>query len=135
MSNMINIINNIDTEDLGEIMMDFAESLQLRGVNIVVCNISIEDLKNERFENIKKLDYYEYGDWDNLSYYVSDKEIYRIKKQFEEDLQDCLNNEESEAEDCTHIFSSFLYCNDNFDDESGYNFEYKDYVWGAMSSN
>tara|TARA_B100001057_G_scaffold486844_1_gene568630 strand:+ start:107 stop:355 length:249 start_codon:yes stop_codon:yes gene_type:complete len=48
---MINIINNIDTEDLGEIMMDFAESLQLRGVNIVVCNISIEDLKNSiRFE-------------------------------------------------------------------------------------
>ena len=58
MSNMINIINDVDTEDLGEIMMDFAESLQLRGVNIVVCNISLEDLKNERFENIKKLDYY-----------------------------------------------------------------------------
>ena len=41
MSNMINIINDVDTEDLGEIMMDFAESLQLRGVNIVVCNISV----------------------------------------------------------------------------------------------
>ena len=78
MSNIINIINDIDTEDLGEIMMDFAESLQLKGVNIVVCNISLEDLKNERFENIEKLDYYEYGDWDNLSYYISDKEIDRI---------------------------------------------------------
>ena len=59
MSNIINLINDIDTEDLGEIMMDFAESLQLKGVNIVICNISLDDLKNERFENIEKLDYYE----------------------------------------------------------------------------
>ena len=57
MSNMINIINDVDTEDLGEIMMDFAESLQLRGVNIVVCNITEIGMLHYytllRFQNLK----------------------------------------------------------------------------------
>ena len=91
----------------------------------------IHDGKNENFDNIEKLDYYEYGDWDNLSYYLSEKELERIKKQFDDDLEMLLEDDESDVDSCYGIFSSFLYCNDVMNDEKGYNFEYKDFVWCA----
>ena len=128
---VINIINNIDTELLGEDLMGIAENLLYKDANIAICKISMEDLKNENFENLEKLNYYEYGDWDNLSYYVSEKELQRIKDQFQEDLQERLDDEESDVETCSGIFSCFLYCNDSMNDEDGYNFEYKDFVWCA----
>ena len=83
------------------------------------------------YNQLEKLNYYEYGDWDNLSYYVSEKELQRIKDQFQKDLQERLDDEESDVETCSGIFSCFLYCNDSMNDEDGYNFEYKDFVWCA----
>ena len=123
---IIQIINNIDTTWLGEDLMDIAEGLLYKDANIAICKISLEDLKNENFDNIEKLDYYEYGDWDNLSYYVSEKELERIKKQFEEDLQERLDDEESDVDTCFGIYSCFLYCNDSMNDENGYDYEYKE---------
>ena len=64
---LVQIINNIDQEELGEVLMDIAEGLLYKDANIAICKISFDDLKNENFDNIEKLDYYEYGDWDNLS--------------------------------------------------------------------
>ena len=129
--NVESIINNIDTELLGEDLMSIAENLLYKDANIGICKISMEDLKNENFDNLEKLAYFEYGDWDNLSTYVSEKELQRIKEQFEEDLQERLDDEESDVETCFGIFSCFLYCNDSMKDEDGYNFEYKDFVWCA----
>ena len=81
---LVEIINNIDQEELGEVLMDVAEGLLYKDANIAIYKISFDDLKNENFDNIEKLDYYDYGDWDNLSYYLSEKELERIKKQFDE---------------------------------------------------
>ena len=39
---------------------------------------------------------------------------------FDEDLEDLSNDEDSEVDDCSQIYSSFLYCNG-------------EYVWGGMS--
>ena len=96
---LVQIINNIDQEELGEVLMDIAEGLLYKDANIAICKISFDDLKNENFDNIEKLDYYEYGDWDNLSYYLSEKELERIKKQFDDDLEMLLEDDESDVAD------------------------------------
>ena len=62
--------------------MSIAENLLYKDANIAICKISMEDLKNENFDNLEKLAYFESGDWDNLSIYVSDKELQRIKDHF-----------------------------------------------------
>ena len=85
--------------------MSIAENLLYKDANIAICKISVEDLKNENFDNIEKFSYFEfeYGDWDNLSTYVSEPELQRIKEQFEEDLQERLDDEESDVETCFGI--------------------------------
>ena len=108
-------VSTISIQNCGENLMSIAENLLYKDANIAICKISVEDLKNENFDNIEKLAYFEYGDWDNLSTYVS-KELQRIKEQFEEDLQERLDDEEI-SETCFGIFSCFLYCNDNMNDE------------------
>ena len=55
----------------------------------------------------------------------------RIKKQFEDDLQERLDDEESDVDTCFGISSCFLYCNDRMNDKNGYDYEYKDFVWCA----
>jgi hypothetical protein len=62
----------------------------------------------------------EYGDWDSLKNWVSESEVERIKKQFDADLEDLSNDEDSEVDDCSQIYSSFLYCNG-------------EYVWGGQA--
>ena len=42
---VINLINNIDTELLGEDLMSIAENLFYKDANIAICKISVEDLK------------------------------------------------------------------------------------------
>ena len=115
------VLNGIDREELGEIMMDKAESLQMEfGDNIIIFDITLEDLKKENFSNMEKMSTIKYGDWDSLKNWVSESEVTRIQKQFDEDLEDLLNDEDSEVDDCSQIYSSFLYCNG-------------EYVWGGMA--
>ena len=42
---VINLINNIDTELLGEDLMSIAENLLYKDANIAICKISVENLK------------------------------------------------------------------------------------------
>ena len=49
---LVQIINNIDQEELGEVLMDIAEGLLYKDANIAICKISFDDLKNENFDNI-----------------------------------------------------------------------------------
>tara|TARA_Y100000768_G_C23808686_1_gene600699 strand:- start:469 stop:852 length:384 start_codon:yes stop_codon:yes gene_type:complete len=119
---MDKILKNIDTDDLGEVMMDKAESLQMEfGDNIVIFEISIKELKNNNFHKMDKISTIAYGDWNSLRNWVSEDEVGRIKKQFNDDLQYLLEDEESEVEDCSQIYSSFLYCDCQ-------------YVWGGMAT-
>ena len=119
---MDKVLNSIDTEELGEIMMDKAESLQMElGDNIIIFKITLEDLQKENFSNIEEMTTIEYGDWDSLGNWVSESEVERIQNQFDEDLKFLSNDEDSDVDDYSQIYSSFLYCNG-------------EYVWGGMSS-
>ena len=113
------VLNGIDREELGEIMMDKAESLQMEfGDNIIIFDITLEKLQKGNFYNMEKMSTIEYGDWDSLKNWVSESEVRRIQKQFDEDLKDLSNDDEYEVDDCSQIYSSFLYCNG-------------EYVWGG----
>ncbi len=119
---MDKVLNSIDTEELGEIMMDKAESLQMElGDNIIIFKITLEDLQKVNFSNMEEMSTIEYGDWDSLRNWVSESEVERIQNQFDEDLKFLSNDEDSEVDDYSQIYSSFLYCNG-------------EYVWGGMSS-
>ena len=116
------ILNDIDTDELGEIMMDKAESLQMEfGDNIVIFDIALEELQKGNFYNMEKMSTVKYGDWDSLKNWVSESEVERIKKQFDEDLEDLSNDDSYEVDDCSQIYLSFLYCNG-------------EYVWGGMTA-
>ena len=119
---MDKILNDIDTDELGEIMMDKAESLQMEfGDNIVIFDIALEELQKGNFYNMEKMSTIGYGDWDSLKNWVSESEVERIKKQFDEDLENLSNDDSYEVDDCSQIYSSFLYCNG-------------EYVWGGMAA-
>jgi len=119
---MDKVLNSIDTEELGEIMMDKAEALQMElGDNIIIFKITLKDLQKENFSNMEEMSTIEYGDWDSLRNWVSESEVERIQNQFDEDLKFLSNDEDSEVDDYSQIYSSFLYCNG-------------EYVWGGMSS-
>ena len=126
------ILDSIDKDSLAEYMTDYAEGLQYDGDNILICKISLDNLKNEDFSEIEKLASFEYGDWDGVSSYVSEEEIERIKRQFKDDLEEFLEDEDSDVDDCSLIYSSFLYCDYDADDYSI--FEYKNFVWGGLAS-
>ena len=116
------ILKNIDIDDLGEVMMNKAESLKMEfGDNIVIFEIAIEEFKNNNFHKMDKISTIAYGNWDSLRSWVSEDEVERIKKQFDDDLQYLLEDEESEVEDCSQIYSSFLYCDGQ-------------YAWGGLAT-
>lgn len=115
------ILNEIDVSELGEVLMDKAESILYSDSNIIILEIEYEDLKNENFENIQELGSVEYGDWDSLKNFVSEGEIERIKNQFDEDLKGFMEDEYEEIDDCLQIYTSVLYCNGEF-------------VWSGMTT-
>ena len=104
------IISNIDMEVLGEIMGDKAESIEYSDHNIVVFNIEAEDLEAGAFEKMEEIGSVEYGDWNMLGGIVSEEEVNKIKKDFNEDLKKTKENEENEIDDYSQIYMSFLYC-------------------------
>ena len=82
--NLNEILNQIDVVELGEILMNKAESILYSDYNIIVLKIEYEDLKSENFENMQELGSVEYGDWEALKNFVSESEVERIKNQFDE---------------------------------------------------
>ena len=115
------ILNEIDEIELGEILMNKAESILYSDYNIIVLKIEYEDLKSEVFENMQEIGSVEYGDWESLKNFVSESEVERIKNQFDEDLNDLKEDEDSEIDDCLQIYTSVLYCNGEF-------------VWSGMTT-
>ena len=116
---IINIIDKIDIDVLGDLMQDKAESIQYSDYNIILFNIDQNDLENENFENMEQLIGVEYGDWNLLGAYISQDEINRIKEYFDEDLNRLMEDEDNGVDDYSQIYMSFLYCN-------------KVYVWSGM---
>ena len=114
-------VNEIDEIELGEILMNKAESILYTDCNIIVLKIDYEDLKSANFENMQEIASVEYGDWESLKNFVSESEVERIKNQFDEDLNDLKENEDSEIDDCLQIYTSVLYCNGEF-------------VWSGMTT-
>ena len=104
------IISNIDMGVLGEIMGDKAESIEYSDHNIVVFNIEAEDLEGGAFEKMEEIGSVEYGDWNMLGGIVSEEEVNKIKKDFAEDLKNAKENDETEIDDYSQIYMSFLYC-------------------------
>ena len=119
--NISEILNEIDSDKLGEILMNKAESILYADYNIIVLKIDYEDLKSENFENMQKIGSVEYGDWESLKNFVSESEVERIKNQFDEDLNDLNEDEDSEIDDCLQIYTSVLYCKGEF-------------VWSGMTT-
>ena len=78
-------------------------------------------MKSANFENMQEIASVEYGDWESLKNFVSESEVERIKNQFDEDLNDLKENEDSEIDDCLQIYTSVLYCNGEF-------------VWSGMTT-
>lgn len=115
------ILNQIDVTELGEVLMEKAESILYSDFNIIVLNIEYEDLKNDNFENIQELGSVEYGDWNSLKNFVSESEVERIKNQFEQDLNDFKEDEDEDIDDYFQIYTSVLYCNGEF-------------VWSGMTT-
>ena len=113
------ILDSIDTDQLGEIMVDKAEHFQSNfsddwRKNIILFEITLEDLVKENFYDMKELNTIEYGDWDSLKDLVSESEVERMKNQFVEDLADKATMGFSETIEYSQIYSSFLYCNGEF---------------------
>lgn len=119
--NVNEILNEIDQIELGEILMNKAESILWTDSNIIVLKIEYDDLKSENFENMQKIGSVEYGDWESLKNFVSESEVERIKNQFDEDLNDLKEDEDSEIDDCLQIYTSVLYCDGEF-------------VWSGMTT-
>ena len=115
------ILNEIDITELGEVLMDKAESILYSDFNIIILEIEYEDLKSDNFENIQVLGSVEYGDWNSLKNFISESEVERIKNQFDEDLNDFMEDEDEEIDDCLQIYTSVLYCNGEF-------------VWSGMTT-
>ena len=115
------ILNEIDVTELGEVLMDKAESILYSDFNIIILEIEYEDLKSNNFENIQELGSVEYGDWNSLKNFVSESEVERIKNQFDKDLNDFMEDEDEDIDDCLQIYTSVLYCNGEF-------------VWSGMTT-
>ena len=73
-------------------------------------NIEAEDLQNGAFEKMEEIGSVDYGDWNMLGGIVSEEEVNKIKKDFAEDLKRAKENEETEIDDYSQIYMSFLYC-------------------------
>jgi len=116
--NISEIKDEIDLDLLSEYCGEFAEKIQYSDDNIIVLKISLEDLKNENFDEITEVGRFEYGDWDSLSSLVSKSEIDEIKLQFEEDLKNY--SDDGEVRSFEDIYTSVLYSNE-------------EYVWSAST--
>jgi hypothetical protein len=68
---------------------------------------------NENFQNTEHLISINYGDWNSLKNFISESEVENIKNIFEESLEEIKESDDS-IEDCSQIYMSALYCNEEF---------------------
>jgi len=114
------ILSDLDTDYLGDLMVELADNLlcSFSGDNIVIFNISLEDLQKGNFDDIEELGSVQHGDWDTLSNLVSKSEVEQLKVFVEENYENKKEMVEMEnPEDIItpdEVFSAFLYCNGAF---------------------
>jgi hypothetical protein len=110
---MEELLNKINTDQLGEFMLQYAEQIKYTDYNLIVLKIEESDLINENFSAIKHLKSIEYGDWVSIKNIVSESELSNIKKLFEEGLEYIMEDGEG-VNDFSQIYISVLYCNEEF---------------------
>tara|TARA_B110001450_G_C17349818_1_gene371020 strand:- start:171 stop:545 length:375 start_codon:yes stop_codon:yes gene_type:complete len=117
MKNMINniqeILEKIDTDTLGEILLNKSEEIKHSDSNLIVLKIELEDLLNENFHNTEHVVSINYGDWNSLKNFISESEVENIKNIFEESLEE-INESDDSIGDYSQIYISALYCNEEF---------------------
>ena len=78
------IIDGINSENCTDWLVGYAERLQSEGSNkILVLDINITDLANEKRDNIKEIGSAEYGDWEALGEYIPKEDIAEEKEESE----------------------------------------------------
>ena len=112
-NNIEEILEKIDTDTLGEILLDKSETIKHSDCNLIILTIKLEDLLNENFQNTEHLISINYGDWNSLKNFISESEVENIKNIFEESLEEIKESDDS-IEDCSQIYMSALYCNEEF---------------------
>ena len=112
-NNIEEILEKIDTDTLGEILLDKSETIKHSDYNLIILKIKLEDLLNENFQNTEHLISINYGDWNSLKNFISESEVENIKNIFEESLEEIKESDDS-IEDCSQIYMSALYCNEAF---------------------
>tara|TARA_B110000908_G_C9913883_1_gene296557 strand:- start:171 stop:551 length:381 start_codon:yes stop_codon:yes gene_type:complete len=114
-SSIDKVLNSIDTDQLGEIMVGHAEDLQMRfsDNNIIIFEITLEDLIKENFYDLQELHTIE-CDWDSLKDWLPESEVERLKKEFADVLTNNIEFNADETYECSEIFSVLLYCDGEF---------------------
>ena len=112
--NIEEILEKIDTDSLGEILLDKSESIKHSDSNLIILKIGLENLVNENFQNTEHVISINDGDWNSLKNFVSESEVENIKNIFEESLKDIKEFDDNDIEYCSQIYISVLYCNEEF---------------------
>ena len=107
------ILEKIDTDTLGEILLDKSEEIKHSDSNLILLKIELEDLLNENFHNTEHVVSINYGDWNSLKNFISESEVENIKNIFEDSLEYLKISGES-IEDYSQVYISALYCNGEF---------------------
>jgi hypothetical protein len=106
--NIEEILEKIDTDSLGEILLDKSESIKHSDSNLIILKIGLENLVNENFQNTEHVISIKYGDWNSLKNFVSESEVENIKNIFEESLKDIKEFDDNDIEYCSHIYQLFI---------------------------
>jgi len=113
-------LSNLDTDFWGEILFSYADTLF---DEILILDISQEDVINQDDSNIEEIGRIEYGNWDALREIISDENVALEKKSAESYIQQLRDDCElcDEVCECEHVISlASLYCGDQ-------------YIWGATN--
>ena len=113
-------LSNLDTDFWGEILLDYADTLY---DEILILDISQDDLINKDDSYIEEIGRVEYGNWDALGSILSDENVGLEKKSAESYMEYLRKNCDCDDEicKCEYVISlASLYC------------EYQ-YVWGSTN--
>ena len=80
---------------------------------ILILNISKDDLINENYNNIEELGRFESGDWDSYAAILSEKEAEESKNESEQYKKE-LEEDDDEGEYEYFINTTYLYCENKY---------------------